>query len=30
MKKSKFCILFVLFVIAANIAAVDAQIVLKG
>ena len=30
MKKSKFCILFVLFVIAADIAAVDAQIVLKG
>lgn len=30
MKKSKFCILFVLFVIVADIAAVDAQIVLKG
>lgn len=30
MKKSKFCILLVLFVIAADIAAVDAQIVLKG
>lgn len=30
MKKSKFCILFVLFVIATDIAAVDAQIVLKG
>ena len=30
MKKSKFCILFVLFVIAADIAAVDAQIVLNG
>ena len=30
MKKSKFCILFVLFVIAADIAAVDAQIVSKG
>ena len=30
MKKSKFCILFVLFVIVADIAAVDAQVVLKG
>lgn len=30
MKKSKFCILCVLFVIAADCAALNAQIVLKG